>query len=299
LEDQMASNVLPWQSICAEMSAPLIAARRHPNGWAHSVTSCLVPGECRVAIVAVPRHHWADGSVIDLEAIAQACEACGARLVVDATQTLGAAPLSVRSLGPSLAMLCASVHKWLCGLYGTCLAYYAPDISKGASPLEHFERNREGNEDPKWDNEGAFDVAAPGYPTDWCPGAQRFDGGGRPNPVLLPTLVASLKQVIAWGPDQVAQYTAVLLSRLVPAVTSLGFLAPKEHAPHIVGFTLREGGIVGVKDLADVVKQLKQRGVIVSVRAGVLRVSAHVYNTEQHIDRFVTELRGVLGDGAK
>jgi selenocysteine lyase/cysteine desulfurase len=54
-------------------------------------------------------------------------------------------------------------------------------------------------------------------------------------------------------------------------------------------------GIVSLacRDPGSIAQRLLQRGIVVSVRGGGLRISPHFYNTEGEIDRLVSELNGL------
>jgi len=47
-------------------------------------------------------------------------------------------------------------------------------------------------------------------------------------------------------------------------------------------------------DPSELARRLKARHVLVAARHGHLRVSPHFYNTEEDLDRFTEELRGLI-----
>lgn len=106
--------------------------------------------------------------------ISRKCKRYGAALVVDATQCVGAMPLDFTALGADF--VACSVHKWLLGLYSFAFLYARDKYHKG-TVLEHHDRNRVGSDD--WDY--GTPVTLDGFPTEFTPGASRFDMGGRPN----------------------------------------------------------------------------------------------------------------------
>ena len=111
-------------------------------------------------------------------------------------------------------------------------------------------------------------------------GARRFDVGERSNPILIPMLDASLRQVLEWGVENIQAYCASLEDVLDAALEGTRFiLAPRaERTSHLFGIRLpNEEG------LQRVVAALREREVYVSLRGTSLRVSPHVYNTPDDI----------------
>jgi selenocysteine lyase/cysteine desulfurase len=83
-----------------------------------------------VALVAVA-HVDRDGRRADLRRIASASTAAGARTLVDASLSLGAAPLDVTEVG--LDIVVADGHRWLLGPEGTALTWVSPDVDAAAA----------------------------------------------------------------------------------------------------------------------------------------------------------------------
>lgn len=139
LNGQMASNVLPWQRMCTKSSGTLcVLPRPEDFDWTSAIRNTLEQGD--VYVVAVPNCHWTDGSLIDLTRVSEACERHDAHLVLDLTQSAGAFPVDLSALKVTIAA--CSVHKWLFGAYGTCLAYLNPSVYSSWQPLEEHERVR-------------------------------------------------------------------------------------------------------------------------------------------------------------
>ena len=238
----------------------------------------------------MPHCHWIDGSLVDLDAVSRRCAAerrrrgAGGRapvLAVDATQSLGALPMDVSALDVDFAA--ASVHKWLLGPYGCSLAYVHPD-HHGALAMVHDEHALAGGTS---DDVLRFDAkSSRPYGADLAPGARGFDGGGRPNPVILPMVEAALDQVLEWSVDRVA---ATLAALTAPAVARLGrhrdLRVARARAPGLFG--VRPRGLDG-RD-ADAWAEaaaaaLKARKILVTGRFGAVRVGAYLYNTPADLD---------------
>ena len=131
LADQFPSHVYPWRYVTARDGGELITVPCPEDGdWARAVLDVL---DERVAVLALPQHHWTDGGLVDLERIAPVARSCRAALVLDLSQTIGAVPVDVRQLQPDF--LCCVGFKWLLGPYSLSFLYSAPYRQSGV-PLE-------------------------------------------------------------------------------------------------------------------------------------------------------------------
>ena len=126
-------------------------------------------------------------------------------------------------------------------------------------------------------------------------GARRFDAGGRPNPIGVPMLLAALQQVVAWGPPRIYATARAHAQRIAVCASEVGLVVPGEFT-HIIGIRglgddkMHPNG-PGAGVAPKLYAFLKERRVLVSLRAGAVRVSPSVYNTEQEIDVFCELLR--------
>jgi selenocysteine lyase/cysteine desulfurase len=189
--------------------------------------------------------------------------------VVDAIQSLGAHPFDVAEVGPDF--LVASAYKWLLGSYGVGFMHVGEEYREGA-PIEHNWINRRGSED--------FSGLVT-YEDAFQPGARRYDVGERSNFVLLPMANEALRQILDWGVENVSETIGELTDLIEERAIERGIKAiPAERrARHMVGLKL---GSAVPEDLA---ARLAERGVFVSVRGESVRVSPHLYNTAEDVER--------------
>jgi selenocysteine lyase/cysteine desulfurase len=220
--------------------------------------------------VAVPNCHWTDGTLVDLARVGERARQAGAALVVDGIQSLGAHPFDVAEVGPDF--LVASAYKWLLGPYGVGFMYVDEAYREG-TPIEHNWINRRGSEDFSRlvDHEDTFQ-----------PGARRYDVGERSNFVLLPMANAALRQILAWGVENISETLGGLTALIEEEARkrNIEAIPAKRRARHMLGLKL---GTAVPEDLA---ARLARENVFVSVRGESVRVSPHLYNTERDIERF-------------
>ncbi len=275
LESQFPSHVYPWRHAVERDGGEVLTLPRPQDGdWTAAVLAAL---DERVAVAALPQHHWTDGSRVDLAAVAPAVRACGAALVLDLSQSLGVVPVEVATLRPDF--LCAVAYKWLLGPYSFAFLYSAPQRQDGM-PLEHA-----------WSSRADSDSAdITDYRDDYLSGGRRYDVGERGNYITVPMAIAGLEQVLDWGPAEIGATTAPMVDEIASRAEALGLMptAKAARAPHFLGLRFSEA------PPADLIGRLRGEGVYISQRGDALRVSPHLYNTRADIDRLFAALAKLL-----
>jgi selenocysteine lyase/cysteine desulfurase len=282
LAEQFPSNVYPWRELAARAGATLdVVARPDAGTWTEAVIERIQPG---VAIAALAHCHWTDGRMVELEAVGERCRDTGTALVLDLTQSLGAMPFDCARVQPDF-VACAS-YKWLLGPYSLGFTYVAPQWHDG-TPLEHSWLGREGAQD--------F-ARLVDYRDGFAPGARRYDVGERSNFALIPMLNEALAMLLDWGVDNIAQTLAERTDAIADAAQTLGVgaLARPVRAPHFLGLTLPQD--LDNAQIDAVARALATDGVFVSVRGRSLRVTPHLYNTDDDVRRLIHSLANALGD---
>lgn len=274
--EQFPSNVYPWMEKAERSGGEVRFAPRPEDGdWTRAV---LAEIDERVAVLGLPNVHWTDGGIFDLVRIGARAREAGAALVVDATQSLGAMPLDVGAVQPDF--VAGAAYKWLMGPYALGYLYAAPHC-RDAAPIEHNWIQRA--------NAREFSRLVD-YTRDLQPGARRLDAGERSNFALVPAALAAARQVLAWGPENIARTLGPLTGRLARAAENLGFTTgPAEHrAPHYLALGLPPGS--GPEDLSRVRAALAERQVFVSIRGDTVRITPHLYNDDQDLDACIAAL---------
>jgi selenocysteine lyase/cysteine desulfurase len=276
LAEQFPSNVYTWQQVARQADAELVTVERPDDGdLTEAVLAALDEG---TAIAALPNCHWADGALVDLEAVGKRCRELGASLVLDVTQSAGAMPLDVARVQPDF--LVAACYKWLLGPYSMGFLYVAPKHQDG-EPIEHSWADRLGSED------FARLVA---YRDEYQPGARRFDMGERANFLLLPPAMAALEQILEWGVGEITESIAAMNARIAERAAGLGLTAPPDHqrAGHFLGLRFPGGVPEGL------LATLTEAGVYVSVRGDSVRITPHLYNNDDDVERLFRALEPAI-----
>lgn len=276
LAEQFPSNVYVWREVAANAGARLVTVARPRDGDMTAAVTAAI--DEATAVVAVPHCHWADGALLDLEEVARRCRATGSKLVVDATQSVGALPIDVEAIAPDF--LVAASYKWLLGPYSAGFMYVAPQHQAG-TPIEFNWISRK---------DSAQFSGLVDYRDDYQPGARRFDVGESANFHTMPAVIAALELVLEWGVDEIAATISARNAEIARWADGFGLacLERDKRAGHILGLSLTAGA---PHDLAE---RLATANVYVSIRGQSLRISPHVYNTDNDVDQLIHALENAL-----
>jgi len=274
LAQEYPSGIYTWIRLAQRTGAELQTVHPEPEqSWADAVLAAL---DERVAVVSVPQVHWTDGALVDLERIAPAARDIGAKLVIDASQSVGAMPLDVTVLRPDFLVTVG--YKWLLGPFGLSYLYVDEAWHEG-QPIEE-----------NWIlRAGADDFARlVDYPDTYQPGARRFDVGARTAFELTPMAIAALEQLHAWGVTNVAATLRAVTGRIEAGARDLGLDSPTARGNHMLGVRMHD------QARAELLAALSDAGIHVGARGSALRISPHLHTTDDDINRLLTTLDRVL-----
>jgi selenocysteine lyase/cysteine desulfurase len=271
LAEEYPSGVYTWRRLAERTGARIHTVIRAPGqDWTEAVLAAL---DERVAIVSVPNVHWTDGALVDLDAVAVRSRAVGARLVVDASQSLGVLPLDVAALRPDF-VVCVG-YKWLLGPFGRGYLWVDREHRDGP-PLEENWILRAGSQD--------F-AHLVDYRDDYVPGARRYDQGGRTMFELTPMAIAALEQLLAWSVPGIGATLGRVTADIESRTAALGVHpAPGPRGAHILGLRLP------APVRARIEAALAEARCFAAVRGDCLRISPHLHVTAADVDRLVDAL---------
>lgn len=266
VEEQFPSNYYIWERVAQEKGGSIrvvkLSATHRSRGeaWTEAILNAI---DDQTVLLAISHVHWADGTPFDLLRLREKTRAKQAWLVVDGTQSVGALPFDIEKIQPE-ALICAG-YKWLLGPYSLGLAYYGPALDAG-SPIEESWYNRKDSEN--------FEQLV-NYQPSYKPYANRYGVGEQSNFILVPMLTKAIKQILAWGVEEVQAYCLDLSQPTVNQLAEMGCkLEAEEHrAGHLFGVRLPQQ-----MDQNKLQQLLAAHQVFVSVRGNAIRVSPHVYN---------------------
>ncbi|MET9611055.1 aminotransferase class V-fold PLP-dependent enzyme [Streptomyces sp. NPDC006512] len=224
-----------------------------------SMAESVGPDTTLVALSAVQS---ADGRTADLPAVRAATRAHGARMLVDATQAAGWLPFDAAPYEYTVT----AGYKWLLGTRGASYLTVSEEAQQDLTPLHAGWVAAES----MWD-------ATYGPMPELAHDARRFDE----SPAFLAYHAAepALALLERVGIEAVHAHDTALAARYRAGLARLGHEPVPGGAP-----------IVSVPGLAHRQPGLLAAGVSTAARAGALRASFHLYNTEADVDRLLDVL---------
>ncbi len=281
LGEQFPSNYYPWKRLADEQGGKLKIVdapkglKNRAQFWNVQLLEAIGDD---TAVVSLGNVHWADGSLIDLEAVRKKTKKHGALFIIDGTQSVGAMPIDIDHLQPD-ALICAG-YKWLLGPYGTALAYYGPAFDDG-KPIEENWINRLNSE-----NFQGLVI----YQDQYKPKAARYSVGQNSNFFHVPMLLKTIEQILEFQPIRIQQYCKDLSHDYLGKLREMGCWIENDHyrSAHLFGIRLNEGF-----DFKALKKQFTASQVHVSLRGDSIRVAPNVYNTIEDMKRLVKCIESV------
>lgn len=276
VEDEFPSDVYPWrEKIAAEGGEILVVPRPRGGTWTDGFLEAI---DERTAVVVAQACHWTDGSAVDLIRVGEAARSVGAGLVIDVSQSLGAAPLDVSRIQPDFLITVG--YKWQMGPYA--FGYlWAGERHRSGRGIEATWSGRKGSED--------FNRLVD-YTDELREGARRFDAGEWSNFVLMPMATAAIDLLHGWQPERVSATLEPLTARIEEGARALGLdpIPASNRLPHLIGVRFPMGEPPGLRE------RLVDGEVFVSLRANAVRVAPHLYNDEGDVDRLLEVLEASL-----
>lgn len=262
------SDVLPWlllrdQGVQVRMLEPADEVLT-----AAEVEAALTD---RTRVVCLTLVHSFSGRVIDANGVGSACRRRGVWFVVNGSQAVGVLPIAVERM--PIDALVSVGFKWLCGPYGTGVCWLRHELQEVLRPIKLY-----------WLSAlTAEDLAAPWLDFDAITPRRtgRWDIFGTANFFNFVPFTAAVELLLEMGIEEVRAYVDGLVLRLLAGVDQSRFVlvsSPDSRSPLVVLEPLEEPA-------EKVFERLRSAGIHVAHRRGRIRISPHLYNSSDEIDR--------------
>jgi len=226
-------------------------------------------------VVSVSHVRFDDGSMLDVSSLAAACKRNGTLLVLDVSQSCGAIPMNVRSLGADF-IVCAG-YKYLLSPWGTGFLWTRKESLDSLRPgpynwlsqgVESFAHLNYANPEPalnlsRWDSAEAASI-------------YNFN---------LTVMEASARFVLDAGPALIRDHNQALIEYFVDRLPDGYRLASPRQASQRGVFGCIEVG--SRADTESLYQTLRDEGFVVALREGKIRVAPHLLNSTQDMDRLL------------
>ncbi len=224
----------------------------------------------------VPFSHvlFKSGFLQNAKAITERAHEVGAMVVLDAYQSAGTVPFSVKELGVDFAT--GGSVKWLCGGPGAGYLYVRPDLQ---NKLEPKTTGWMAHEHPF-----AFETEL-----HYAPNITRFLHGSPAIPALY-AAQSGYKIINEIGVDKIREKSVRQTTHLIELAREAGFnvTSPRNSADR--GGTVT----VGHEEAAALTKELIRREFIVDYRPGAgVRISPHFYTKDEELELVINEMKNI------
>lgn len=280
--NEFPSNSLPWKSLQGRG----VECRQIPVGSDGQISVDQIASQIdsRTRILAISWVGFLSGFRIDVAKMVEMAHSKGCLVCLDAIQGLGAFPLNVQDT--DVDFVCADGHKWMLGPEGAGLLYVAHRHLDCMAPVGIG-----------WGSlaAGSFQPGAETLKTD----ASVFEGGSANMPGLL-GLQGSIETLLEAGSSAPNSSVAVAILENVAQLADLAcgagltvhLPAKPENRSGILSLSWPDNDTSTEAEARYIAarKFLLGRDIVLSVRGGRLRVSAHAYNNESDAQRLIDAL---------
>lgn len=270
-ETEFTANVYPWQTLLDRGVEIRRVPARNDRIRVDDVAAVV---DKRTRLLALSHVEFHTGFRNHLADLGQLCRERDVRFCVDAVQGAGALPIDVSDMG--IDFLSAGGAKWLLGPIGAGMFYCRRELIDELDPRTYGWLS---TVDP--DDHFNYDLSLSDT-------ASRFEAGT----LSWPSLVGLMESVTLLQEVGIANIEKHVLSLTDGLITSLGDRGYELITP--IGSRAERSGIVTFRhperDSAELHERLQQEFVIVSQRGDGIRVSPHLYNTWDDIERLLDAL---------
>ena len=272
--EEYPSNIYPWMNLASRgVELRRVPTRPDARIWIDDLAAAI---DDRTKLLTISHVEFASGFRNDLDRIGELCRDRGVAFFVDAIQGLG--PHRIDVSRTPIDFLAADGHKWLLGPEGAGFFYVRREWIDRLRPIMI----------------GWHSVAhSPDHSRiefNLKPNAQRWEGGSFPM-AGLQGFGASLELIMELGPEAVSERILDRADRAREVAEAAGWTVYGSSDPQ------DRSAIVSLirpdTDYAAAVREFRQRQIVVSLRGGRLRVSPHIYNDDEDLDRLSSALKAV------
>jgi selenocysteine lyase/cysteine desulfurase len=268
---EFTSNLFIWQALCKRYHLNLRIVSAKNEKLEIDDFSKVIDDNTR--LVAISHVQFSNGFKIDLKELTELAHERGAYVITDAVQSVGQMPVDVRSL--DVDFLACSGYKWLLSPIATGLLYIRKDLLTKVYPSLVGYRSAE---DP---SDFSFRKFKP------AKSAHRFEHGQLNFPGFAGMLEA-IRLLTKIGIHNIEKRISTLTDHIIQEVARLKHITVLSP----IDTNFRSGIIkLSCREPKILMEKLQSKGIIVSIRAGGLRISPHFYNTLNEMDLLIQYLK--------
>jgi selenocysteine lyase/cysteine desulfurase len=266
------ANVVPWLNLRERIG---VEVRKVSSREGRLLPEDLFAAtDERTRVISVAFVQWTNGFRTDLQAIGDFCRERGIYLLVDAIQGLGVVEFDVKRF--KVDFMTAGAGKWMLGPIGISCFYCRREL------LDRLQLAYAsyGSVVTPPDLTGVYEYVL-------VPGAERFEISSK-NYLGIYGFNASLGIIERAGVKNIEKHVMRLTDVLIGRLQEKGYqirssLDPRERSG-IISFAHEK------HDSEWLLQRLSDANIVVSLRAGGIRVGVHLFNNEEDIERLIQAL---------
>jgi len=214
---------------------------------------------------------------LDLSSIGEICRAKEVKFVLNASQGLGGIPYDV-SCGYVDALTSVG-FKWLCGPYGTGFCWIEPEFRESLDYNQAYWLAMQTADDLK--GAQSMPVIKSGL------GARKYDVFGTANFFNLKPWTEAVNLLLDIGVENIWEYNQSLIQRLIDELNPNDYriVSPFDRSERSNILIVSHRDAKKNQTIYDI---LRSHHIYTSLRNGQLRLSPHVFNTDEDIGRALT-----------
>lgn len=271
---EFPSGLLPWTQLKQQGVEVRIVS--HTN-WFIDLNDIAALIDEKTRVVEISHVSMFTGQRIDLRALSKIVRDSNALLLLDATHSAGVIPVEAKLAD----IMVSSCYKWMMGVHGAAVFYV------NSERVPHFQPPFIGWNNPQkhggWKDPLQYDLKK---------SAHRFQPGNA-GFISVYILDNALDYLLELGIDQIESHALCLSKSIISAIDELGFelMTPRNDLQRAGNVSFMADNLVNIK------QSLEDNQVLIwgaYAGFGRLRISSHLYNNSDDIERCITALHSVV-----
>ncbi len=279
MQNDFPVNILPWLGL---QKSGVVVRQIKVKSKVLALEELLANITAKTKLFCISHVHTFTGYVLDIEKFGEICKDKGIIFVVNVSQSAGTMPIDISKILAD-AVVCAG-YKWLCGPYATGFFWMKPVLRESLDYNQAYwtvfcsEKDLVG--------EDALTLAE-------IKTSRKYDVFGTANFFNFKPFKAAIDYWLNLGLERVRAYHDRLIDKIINDLdkTEFSLISPKKgrRRSSLLVFSYKDKAKNKV-----IHRRLIEEGIYTALWKGNLRVSPHVYNTLEEVDRFIEILNSLI-----
>lgn len=282
MQNDFPTDILPWLAL--EKNG-VVVKQVPTEGAVMSVDELAEQINQKTKVVCLPHVHTFSGQGLDLKKMSVLCQRMGAILIVNISQSTGGMPVDVQGIGAD-AVVCAG-YKWLLGPYGTGFCWMKPEVRRQLSLNQSYWISAMSEAQLESEN-----VILQRDQTS----ARKYDVFGTANFFNFVPFTASINYLLDIGLQNIYQHNQRLVNLFLEGLDrdmySLLSESEGEKRSNLIVISHKKR-----HNNKQIFQKLLNHHVYPAFWKGNIRISPHIFNTSDHIERVLNLLNNSKSEG--